>query len=77
MITIMYILVGSKNPVKITATQKVFARFFPDESITIMDFESSSNVSNQPIGLNTVIQGAVKSSFKCIRNLYGTIGKFR
>jgi inosine/xanthosine triphosphatase len=55
----VHVIIGSKNPVKINAIKNVFNRFFPTEKIIFSIFEVPSNVSNQPIGLENVIKGAI------------------
>ncbi len=55
----MLVIVGSTNPVKIKATQIEFSKAFPHETIEIRGIKVSSDVSNQPIGLEKVTQGAI------------------
>lgn len=47
----MKILVGSKNPVKIEATQEAFEKFFSD--IEIIGISVPSNVADQPVNKET------------------------
>ncbi len=56
----MIIFVGSTNPVKMSAVKQVFSIVFPNENITVKNFDVSSEVSNQPIELSNVVKGAVK-----------------
>jgi inosine/xanthosine triphosphatase len=55
----MYVIVGSKNPGKITAVNNVCTKFFPGIQIKMFSYNSSSNVPKQPIGLDIVINGAI------------------
>jgi inosine/xanthosine triphosphatase len=55
----MQIIVGSTNPVKISAVKRVFSRFFPGETLKLENYDSPSNVTKQPIGLEIVINGAI------------------
>jgi inosine/xanthosine triphosphatase len=47
----MKVLVGSKNPVKITATEEVFSKYFGETEVT--GIEVSSKVSAQPTNQET------------------------
>ena len=49
----MKVLVGSKNPVKIEATKEAFKKYFDD--IEVLGIEVDSNVSKQPIGMETFV----------------------
>lgn len=55
----MLVVVGSTNPVKINATKLEFALAFPQDSIKTIGIKVSSNVSDQPIGLEKVTKGAI------------------
>ncbi len=60
----MKVYVGSKNPVKISSSQKVFGTYFRD--VEVRGFDTNSEVSDQPIGDETW-QGAENRALK----LYG------
>ncbi len=55
---LMHILVGSLNPVKIQAVHQAFMRFFPFKSLFVEGRKVSSEISNQPIGLDQILKGA-------------------
>jgi inosine/xanthosine triphosphatase len=59
------ILVGSKNPVKISSVEEAFVKYFSD--IKIMGYEVESGVSAQPINNETFI-GAQNRAMK-LKNL--------
>jgi inosine/xanthosine triphosphatase len=52
----MRIAVGSSNPVKVKAVERVFARFF---HISVSMVNVSTGVPPQPVGLEVTIRGAV------------------
>jgi len=68
---IIYIMikvaVGSKNPVKIKAVEKVFKRYFDD--VIIYAVAIDSNLSRQPIGLKDVADGAYKRSISALERI--------
>ncbi|UCD01562.1 MAG: inosine/xanthosine triphosphatase [Promethearchaeota archaeon] len=51
------ICVGSLNPTKINAVQVAFSRYF--KNYRVYSTEVDSKVSNQPIGLKNIIEGAI------------------
>lgn len=53
----MLIIVGSQNPVKIQAVQKVFKKVF--KKVTVKGKKVSSGVSCQPMSFETAFQGAL------------------
>lgn len=60
----MRVAVGSKNPVKLRAVRRVFARVFGE--VEVISIEVSSGVSSQPFGFEETIRGAInraKASF--------------
>ena len=44
----MKIVVASRNPVKIDATERAFATLFPDETLEMLPADVASGVSDQP-----------------------------
>jgi inosine/xanthosine triphosphatase len=62
----MIVFVGSKNPVKINATKIEFSKAFPKQKIEIIAIEVCSSVSNQPVGLNSVTQGAINRAHNAL-----------
>ncbi|MCA9389882.1 inosine/xanthosine triphosphatase [candidate division WWE3 bacterium] len=57
-VTVKKIIVASKNPVKINATQKAFEKMFPDETFEIEGISADSGVSDQPMTEKETLQGA-------------------
>jgi non-canonical (house-cleaning) NTP pyrophosphatase len=55
----MLILIGSKNPTKIIATETIFKKFFENEQINVIGININSDVPSQPIGLENVMNGAI------------------
>jgi inosine/xanthosine triphosphatase len=56
------ILVGSKNPVKISCTEDAFTRAF-DSSFLVEGVNASSGVSDQPMGDKETLKGAKNRAF--------------
>lgn len=54
----MKVVIGSKNPVKITAVQEAFKKVWPDESFVFEGVEVQSGVSDQPMSDLESIAGA-------------------
>ncbi|AIS31293.1 inosine/xanthosine triphosphatase [Methanobacterium formicicum] len=53
----MKIVVASKNPVKLKATQNILEKIYP--VVEVEDREVDSGVPDQPIGLEVTVQGAI------------------
>jgi len=53
------IIVASKNPVKINATESGFLRIFPNKTFTIEGVSVDSGISDQPIGRKDTLKGAI------------------
>ena len=52
------IIIASKNPVKINAVKIAFQKVFPEESFVFEGVTVPSNVSDQPIGNEEIVNGA-------------------
>ncbi len=52
------IIVASKNPVKINATQAAFEKMFPEENFSVEGVSVSSGVSDQPMSDDETYEGA-------------------
>lgn len=52
----MIVAVGSSNPVKVKAVEKVFSKFF---RVSVLMIAVSSEVPPQPVGLEVTISGAI------------------
>lgn len=63
----MKVVVGSKNPVKLKATENVLGRIYDDLEVTGRDIESE--VPDQPFGLEETIKGAINRA----KNAYSDI----
>lgn len=53
----MKVIVGSKNPVKLKATENILNRIYNDLEVT--GIEVKSDVPDQPFGLDETIKGAI------------------
>ena len=60
----MNVLVGSRNPVKLTATEEAFSRFF--DAVDVVGIDVKSKVSQQPIEDETFV-GARTRAFELSR----------
>lgn len=56
--SVLTILVGSTNPVKIAAAQEIFAQYFPDHTIQCQGLHAPSEVPEQPLGETQTRLGA-------------------
>lgn len=52
------VIIGSTNPVKISAVQEAFEQCFPDTDFEFHPCTVSSGVSDQPMGDDEILQGA-------------------
>ena len=71
----MIIAVGSKNPIKVNAVEKVFKKYYKDVEVKSIDL--SSKFPKQPIGLNNVINGAYKRAkyaISCVKDASYGVG---
>ncbi|MGB1303282.1 DUF84 family protein, partial [Pseudoalteromonas marina] len=50
MSSLLKVIVGSKNPVKINAAKHIFTMYFPNNTIDCLGVNAPSNVPDQPIG---------------------------
>jgi len=55
----MKIVIASQNPVKIKAVKTAFRQVFPDKKLEFMSFDIASGVSDQPIGREETLRGAM------------------
>lgn len=53
------VIVASKNPVKVNAAVVGFQRMFPDESFNVEGITVPSGVSDQPMGDDEILRGAL------------------
>lgn len=65
------VLVASLNPVKTEAIRDGFQKVFPDHHFDIIPVNTPSGVSDQPIGMNETLKGAVNR----VEYLFRTQGK--
>ena len=54
----MLVAVGTKNPAKLEGVRRVFTDFFPDVKFESLDTSSVTNA--QPMGVDQIIEGAIK-----------------
>jgi inosine/xanthosine triphosphatase len=54
----MLVALGSTNPVKIRATQRVFRRFYPQ--IRVQGVKVQTTLPPQPIGIEQTVRGAIQ-----------------
>lgn len=54
----MIIAIGSTNPIKVNAVKEVLLDYTLFEGVEILSIEADSNVSDQPLSLEEIIQGA-------------------
>src|SRR3989442_10963629 len=54
----MLVAVGTKNPAKLEGVKRVFTDFFPDVRFESLD--TSSVTKAQPMGMDQIIEGAIK-----------------
>lgn len=52
------VAIGSKNPVKLQATEKAFGLVWPDKDFEFVSIETKSGVSDQPMSDQETIKGA-------------------
>lgn len=68
----MKVAVGSKNPVKIEATRRAFEKVFGE--CEVVGVEVSSGVSDMPIGLKEITNGAKNRAQKALKKLKADYG---
>ncbi|MFX1312174.1 MAG: inosine/xanthosine triphosphatase [Promethearchaeota archaeon] len=66
----IYICVGSLNPTKINATKIAFSKYF--DIFQLFKIKGDSKVPNQPIGLKTIIKGAINRATNALNFLIET-----
>ncbi|TXT64624.1 MAG: putative non-canonical purine NTP phosphatase [Promethearchaeota archaeon] len=63
----MHVCVGSLNPVKYSAVKKAFKRYYRD--FNLYKIKTYSGVSNQPIGLEIILEGALNRAKQALNYL--------
>ena len=63
----MKVIVGSQNPVKVRAVQTAFEKMFPEMTFTFEGCAAASGVSDQPMGMEETLQGALNRAEDCRR----------
>ena len=56
--SLIKVVVASKNPVKLKATRDAFRKFFKNDQISFQEVDAPSKVSKQPIGDRETFNGA-------------------
>lgn len=59
------VIVGSMNPVKINGVRQGFEKMFPDTSFDFKGCDAPSHVSDQPIGSEETLNGAINRAKSC------------
>jgi inosine/xanthosine triphosphatase len=67
----MQLLIGSKNPIKVKSVKNVFRSYFLEEKLDIFSAGVPSEFSNQPVGLDEVINGAKNRAKNIIEKFSG------
>ncbi len=67
------IALGSTNPVKISATEKVFRSIYGDD-IEVIPVQVDSGVSHTPLSEEETIKGAINRAIKAIKEINADIG---
>lgn len=70
----MKIAVGSKNPVKIQATELAFKAVWPEKPIEIISIDTISGVSEQPMSHKESIIGARNRATSALKNAKSDYG---
>lgn len=63
----MKVLVGSKNPSKVTAVKRAFKTYFPDEDIDYLAVDADSGVREQPLSTEETIEGAINRALNVVQ----------
>ena len=69
----MIICVGSENPIKIKAVKIAFKKYF--KKVDVHSKKVNSGVPNQPIGMDTIITGAINRAKLALNHLINIYGK--
>jgi inosine/xanthosine triphosphatase len=64
----MKVAVGSRNPVKISATRSAFKKLWPDSKWNVVGVDVSSGVADQPMSDNESIKGASNRAKRAMKN---------
>ncbi len=65
------IIIASKNPVKIKATEKAFQKVFPGKRFEFQGVSVSSGVSDQPFGDKRILAGAKNRAKNAMKDFPG------
>jgi inosine/xanthosine triphosphatase len=68
----MIVAIGTKNPAKVSGTQKAFARFF--QNVEIRTVDTAPMVRAQPLGFDQIAEGAVIRARFALANAGGDYG---
>ncbi|HMO78267.1 MAG TPA: inosine/xanthosine triphosphatase [Candidatus Paceibacterota bacterium] len=60
------VIVGSENPMKVSATEITFKKFFPDEEFEFVPFKAKSGVADQPRSSAETKEGAFNRVQDCL-----------
>lgn len=65
----MKIIVGSKNPAKISAVKQAFHKTFPEAELDVEGHNAESGVSDQPMDDHETLLGAGNRAQSCKKNI--------
>ncbi len=65
------IVVGTTNPTKIAGVRNAFKEVFPRERVDIVSIKVSNRVGTQPIGLDSILVGALNRVKNCMASERG------
>ncbi|MBV8879246.1 MAG: DUF84 family protein [Planctomycetaceae bacterium] len=68
----MIVRVGSRSPMKLRATRRAFARFFP--KVRVVGVDVPSGVSEQPLSFGEIVRGARQRARKAFRDCDYAVG---
>lgn len=71
----MFVGVGTGNPLKFEAVRRVFLEQYAFQKIHFHSFDVPSGVENQPIGMETVVAGAVNRAKLALEELKKLAGE--
>jgi len=63
--SLLHIVVGSKNPVKLNSVKSAIAAYFPNVRVSVQGVDAPSNVSEQPMTSKETRDGAVNRLYYC------------
>ena len=65
----MKVIVGSKNPAKVTAVRQAFEKVFPESELEILGHPAKSEISDQPMNDMETLLGAHNRASSCSQDI--------